>query len=175
MIAELIQYGGAIYWLLLLFFCLVTSHFAEKRESLLIPSLWGVVTLTYVFGFTSYSPDAFELILGVVAYLLFGIIFTVSKWINLVYRVSFFVKTVSPYFHNEYELRHMCHEAFCPMDAEDVMTLPPDPFEFRTRLISWFLFWPAFTIFRPVSHVHRWLSGKLWDFFHDLSTRLYER
>lgn len=175
MISEVIQYGGAIYWLLLFCFCVVTSFHAEKREGILVPSLWGVATLTFVFGFTTYRPDPLEFSMGVAAYILFGVIFTTAKWANLIYRVSYFVKTLEPYFPNDYEMRHMAHEAFRPMDADDVMTLPPDPFEFRTRLSAWFLFWPAFTVFRCFSQMYRWFNQKLWGFFYDLSKRLYVR
>lgn len=175
MIEGLIEYGGAIYWSLLLIFCIITSIFAERRTSLMAPSLWGTATLIYVFGFTTYHPEPFEFILGVLSYILFGLIFTTAKWANLVYRVRFFVQTVSPYVYNQYELRHMAHQAFEPMDAEDVMQLPPDPFEFRTRLMAWFFFWPAFTIFRCFAHGARWVSRKVWGFFHDVSKRLYER
>ncbi len=174
MIAEVIEYGGAIYWSLLLFFCIVTTLFAERRQSVLVPTLWGIATLTYVFGFTTYSPTPFEIWLGVTAYLLVGAVFAISKWAHLVQRIREFVKTISPYQTSSYELRHLVHEAFKPMDANDVMKLPPDPYEFRTRLTCWFLFWPSFTVFRCFAHAARWMGRKTWSFFSQLSQRLYE-
>tara|TARA_Y100001970_G_scaffold249717_1_gene320597 strand:+ start:8173 stop:8706 length:534 start_codon:yes stop_codon:yes gene_type:complete len=173
-IADVIEYGGTIYWSLLLFFCIITTLFAERRQSVLIPSLWGIATLVYAFGFTSYAPSTFEVTLGVVAYLLLGAVFTIFKWSNLVHNIGHFVKTVSPYQTSSYELRHLVHEAFKPMDANDVMKLPPDPYEFRTRLTCWFLFWPSFTIFRCFAHGARWLGRKTWGFFFQVSKRLYE-
>ena len=174
MIAELIQYGGAIYWSLLLSFCIITTLFAERRTSVLVPSLWGIATLVYAFGFTTYSPTLLQVAMGVTAYVFVGAAFATYKWSDLVFRIGHFVKTVSPYQHNSYELRHLAHEAFAPMNAEDVMSLPPDPYEFRTRLTCWFLFWPSFTLFRCFAHGARWVGRQVWGLFFRMSKRLYE-
>ena len=173
MITPLIIYGEAIYWLLLLFFCIVTSVYAERREGLTTPTLWAIATWTYVFGFTTYSPEPITFGKAIVAYFLFAAIFTTAKWINLVYRIGFFVKTIGPYTESEYELRHMAQQAFKPMNAEDMMTLPPDPYEFRTRIMCWFFYWPAFTVFRCFAHCARWVNRKSWSFFQQLSKRIY--
>lgn len=174
MIEPLIQYGGAIYWLLLLFSILVTTLYAERRESLAAPILCGLATIIFVFGFTTYEPDPTTFGMGVAAYLIFGACFAVAKWATLVYKIRDFVATMSFSETSDYELRHLAHQVFMPMNADDAMTLPPDPYEFRTRIMLWFLFWPSFTVFRCFAHALRWVNRRVWMFLNHLSKSMYD-
>ena len=175
MIENLIPYGGAIFWLLLFFGIYLITVSAEKREGFFYPAMWTALTAGFVFGFTNFSVDPVSAAMAVGAYTLLGFGFAVFKWVKLVQSIKRFIEGLSQVVHSDYTMRHLAHEAFQPMDAEDVMRLPPDPYEFRTRITLWFLYWPCFTVFRCLAYLHRKIARTVWRLFHNLSKRMYDR
>jgi len=176
MIAELVEYGSVLYWTLLFLGIYLVTIFACSRKDTLRPNLWAGLLFVYVFGFTSFRPDQDSLLMGILAYFIIGAGYCAYKWINLVVRVKNFTNVMGPLTNDDWMLRHLAYEEFKPLDALDnVMTLPPDPYEFRTRLTLWVLYWPSFTALYPVAALHNKISSFLWDIFHSISTSIYER
>jgi hypothetical protein len=176
MIAELIIYGSALYWALLLFGIFMLTIFAEERTDTLRPNIWASIILIYIFGFTSYRPELVVLLMGVVVYFLCGASFAGVKWLALVTRIKQFEGHYRPLSTDTYDLRHMLEEAFKPNNVQGgLMSLPPDPFEFRTRLWLWFLYWPCFTVFRWMADLHKKVRGRIWRFMLKLSEKMYDR
>lgn len=148
--------------------------YAERRTNVLPANLWAVATLLFVFGFSDYRPQLGTFLVAVMGYYAVGATFAVKKWVNLVDQVKLFCDEVGPHS-DPWMVRHLAYKRFEPNDAVDgVMTLPPDPHEFRTRLMLWFGFWPSFTVLRFLTHFHKKVASVLWDKFHKVSIKIYE-
>ena len=173
-IAELVTYGGVLYWTLLFFFTYMVTIYAVRATDLVSPILWAGTLLVFVFGFTSYDPAHLELCLGVVVYGLIGAAHSYYRWHRLVSEIKDFVRVYEGISDSDYNLRHILYETFKPMNAKDTMSLPPEPYEFHTRLMSWALFWPSHTVFVWMACFHRGLTRMIWKSFKSISKRAYE-
>lgn len=167
MIANLIPYGGPIYWVLLLFGILLTTHFACRERNPLLPAFFATLTGLFVFGFTSYAPSPLEIVFGSVAYLIVGLVYSGYRWGKLVYDIKLFTDNV---FQNKNQLAAVAFDA-----GVDSIKLPPDPMDFRPKILMWILFWPSFTLFNSTNRFFKKLSHTTWQLFFRLSKGIYDR
>jgi hypothetical protein len=176
MITVLIEYGSALYWALLFLGIYLTTIFAEQRLDTLRPNIWAALTALFVFGFTNFNPESISLGMAFIAYLLVGVGFATFKWMNLVLQIKMFTKHLAPLVDSNWTLRNITQQEFKPNDSRDgVMTLPPDPYEFRTRLWLWFIYWPSFTFLRFLTIFHTKIAKAVWGTFYRISSKVYDR
>jgi hypothetical protein len=176
LIAELLQYGSALYWALLFFFVYMITVFAEQRINTLRPNLWAFVLFLFIFGFTNYSPSPSNFTMGVISYILIGAGFALYKWVNLVAKIKRFNQNMALVSATDSEIAYMAYQEFYPNDAcNQTLKLPPDPYEFRTRLWLWFMYWPCFTAFRSLTYFHKKIARIVWSNFNNLSAKIYDR
>lgn len=171
----MIEYGSALYWALLFFGIYIITIFAEQRTSTLRPNIWAGLLMFLIWGFTTWSPNKTTLLLGVVAYLIIGAAMATVKWIDLVSAVKTFTSAIETVEPDHYKVRCMAQKKFMPNDAlDECMVIPPDPFEFRTRIWLWFMYWPSFTFLRPLTEIHKVVARSTWKTLCTLSREVYD-
>jgi hypothetical protein len=169
MISELILYGGVIYWLLLFLGISITTLFALRENDAVRPTIWASLTLIYAVGFTSYHPSTLSFFMGLLAYFMMGAAYSTYRWARVVYNIKRFVKSFGT------EDCGLIAKAFTPNDANGCVNLPPEPFQFRTKLTVWTMFWPCFTIFWFVERPFKIVSQYVWKRLTQMSKDIYDR
>lgn len=113
--------------------------------------------------------------MGLAVYLTIGAGVAMMKWIDLVARIKNFDVAVSPVTYSDFNTRNLLYKAFHPNNAkDDMLTLPPDPSEFRATISLWFLYWPAFTVLKFLSTWTNRIGLIVWKAFHKTSRIFYD-
>ena len=174
MIENLIEPGSVLFWTLFFVGVYLTTTLADKRTSLLLTILSGLATVFVTLGLTGYHPREPEFAMAMVAYLLIGIGFSIIKWMMIVQDIRSFVSSMDVTLPSE-TISYLVYEKFKPADTDtESLTLPPDPREFKTRIILWFLFWPCFMLLRFLTTLHTKIVESIWNKLHKLSLEVYE-
>ncbi len=159
-----LEFGGLLFWLLIAF-AGVWLFIAVGRSS---PG-WAMIpaaAIIYVFGWAAVGAPFPEWSLmgwvgAVVAYFLIGSLYAVAAWWVLVRRIRRYVDSTDS------KLRSYDMQAH--FKADESVSIPPQPGEFRSRIMAWIAYWPvAFVAYLVgdwlgdlVGRIYRWLTGVL--------------
>lgn len=73
--------------------------------------------------------------MAIVAYILIGIGYSITKWMLIVQDIRNFVAVIDTSLDPE-TVSYLAYEKFKPVDTQtESLSLPPDPREFKTRII----------------------------------------
>lgn len=165
---ELLPYGGAIYWLLLFLMLSIITVLAISNKPIKIPIAITVGTILSIFMFTDFQPNWLPILMGTLTYFMAGAAYAVYRWIRLVYKISFFTQNAIG------EPQHIQNLFANSLRAGEVMRLPPHPCDFKEQLWSWFLFWPAFSLFFFLDTGVNLFNHGVARFLTRLSERVYD-
>ncbi len=185
MIWSIITFGGIVFWCLFALFALLVTYIVNKEDSSFSPLFWSGVAVGLTFAFTDVPiPDItlVNAIIGFVGWFVIGTAWAFGKWIHLSFQIRNFVRE---YTGEADELGKAACRAFQPCERSYELTLPPQASDFRTRMTTWIVYWPASMVatvigdlIAPAAELFVDLGGRiakaLSGSFTAVSKRIYE-
>lgn len=169
MVYDLIEFGGFVFWTVVVAGIVVTVLALQGRHS--GERLGSAVALTVLFGGALYAFSDFPEInwrsagLAVAAYLVIGLAWASTRWFLFLKKIRDFVK----------ENSHLSRSELTSKLAYDFDTrrFPPAPSEHSGRLWFWSMFWPLDALCETLTGPLNWIYDRFVLVFSSISKRMF--